>query len=188
MSVVILNGFQNHYEWDFLHEKLEPLLLEKNENCYTHELEALNIKPCRSCDSCGHRTPGECTLDDDMHDVLRDIAKSKAVILLTPITFGGYSSQLKKAWDRTMLLGLPLYIVKEGHLLHPMRYGDKALIAIGVIEDDVPGQEENFKLTLERNALNMQSSYHKALIYKANSSKEEIAEQVISVVKEVLQK
>lgn len=183
MSITILNGFESESP---IINSCKKLLEEMGEDFIYFHLKEMNILPCKSCGSCGHRTPGECILDDDIHGVLRAMARSEVLILLTPIRFGGFSSQIKKAWDRAMVMGLPLYIVKDGHMLHPMRYGDKALIAIGIIEDDVTGQEENFKLTLERNALNMQSSYHKTLIFNSTGKSDEFKTAVENVLKEVI--
>jgi multimeric flavodoxin WrbA len=45
-------------------------------------------------------TPGECVIKDAGCDVARDVSHSDLVILLTPMSFGGYSSELKKAVDR----------------------------------------------------------------------------------------
>jgi multimeric flavodoxin WrbA len=78
------------------------------------DLPKMNIHPCRSCGSCGLRTAGQCVIGDDMQPVLRAFASSQVVILITPIRFGGYSSELKKAIDRLLPVGLPYYIVKAG--------------------------------------------------------------------------
>ena len=105
--------------------------------------------------------------------------------MLTPIRFGGYSSQLKKAVDRTMSMGLPFYIVKNGHLLHAMRYGNKSLLAIGLAEENLRGQEENFRTLVTRNALNMSFSYKKALIFRPSDNPTRIENEISNVLSEV---
>jgi hypothetical protein len=58
-----------------------------------------------------------------------------------------------------MILGTPFYMVKDGYLLHKMRYDIKSLVAIGQIDfslDYADDSIKNFKLIADRNALNMQ--------------------------------
>jgi multimeric flavodoxin WrbA len=181
---VILDGFENESP---IGTEIKFLLERQGHKSSYFKLKDMNIMPCRSCGSCGIKTPGKCIIKDDMDEVLRAIAKSKLYIMLTPITFGGYSSQLKKAVDRTMPIGIPFYKVSKGHLLHPMRYGDKALLGIGICEGILEGQEENFKLLQSRNALNMSFSYNKALVFKASNTTKEIEASIVSTLSEVNQ-
>lgn len=152
--------------------------------CYFN-LNDMNILPCRSCGACAYHTPGKCIVDDNMPDIIRAIASSSCIVLLTPIVFGGYSFQLKKAVDKFSLMAVPLFIVKEGHLLHPTRYGYKSIISIGTTEKNIKGETENFRLLLERNALNMQCPYHKALIFNKSEENQEIEYEILNMLKEV---
>jgi len=147
---------------------LRLLALKKIETRY-FRLSQLNILPCRSCGSCGVRTPGICVQKDDMNAVLHSMAESRLLVYITPVRFGGYSSLLKKAIDRSMPLGEPFYMVKKGHLLHPMRYGEKFLLGIGLSTDVIPDEEENFSLLLSRNAMNMQSLCQARIFHPADN-------------------
>jgi multimeric flavodoxin WrbA len=108
--------------------------------------------------------------------------------MLTPVSFGGYSAQLKKVVDRMMPMGMPYYIVKDGHMLHPMRYGDKSLIVIGLAEENLQGQDENFRLLVARNAMNMMFSCHKTLIFKPSDSMTIIESGIGNTLREVEQR
>ena len=131
-------------------------LFENNDIEITHfKLKDMNILPCTSCGSCGLITPGQCVLKDDIEQVIKAISHSQGMIFVTPIRFGGYSSTMKKVIDRFMLLGLPLYIYKDGHFLHPMRYDLKWLIGIGVNEKEKEDQVKSFKKLIAHNSLNM---------------------------------
>ena len=142
---------------------LQAYLVQRQIISSWYALKTLKLLPCRSCGLCGTRTPGECFQNDDMQRILRSMAASELLIYITPITFGGYSSLLKKAIDRTMPLGEPLYFVRHGHLLHPMRYGEKYILAIGFSSGDRE-EEENFTLLVARNAFNMQCRHDILLI------------------------
>jgi multimeric flavodoxin WrbA len=155
MKSVILDGFATE---NLVGQTLKGML-DKDGSCSHFKLKDMNILLCKSCGVCAFKTPGECVFKDDMPIILRELAKSDLFVILTPIQFGGYSSQLKKGMDKLGLMGLPLYMVKGGHLLHPMRYGKKVLLGVGVVEEGQQGQEESFRKLVSRNALNMQNPY-----------------------------
>lgn len=182
LKTVILDAFENQ---SLIGNTLIKLLEEKGENFSYFKLKDMNILPCRSCGACGSKSPGKCIIDDDIHGIMRAVAPSNVIILLTPVRFGGYASQLKKAFDRFMPIGIPLYVVKGDHMLHPMRYGDKALIGLGLAEENLQGQEENFRLLVARNALNMMFSYNKGLIFKPSNNPAYIENEIGNLLNEV---
>jgi multimeric flavodoxin WrbA len=141
------------------------------------KLSDMNVVPCRSCGSCSHKTPGECVFKDDIKVIFHELVKSNVVVMLTPIRFGGFSSHLKKVVDKFMLLGLPLYMVKKGHLLHPPRYDKKDLVVIGVKEKEVEGQVESFKTLAENIGLNLQYPY-KTVILDKNDKVDDIKNKI----------
>jgi len=153
LSTVFLDGYENESR---IANKLIDRLKDKKVSYDYFRMKDYNILPCRSCGSCGVKTPGRCVLKDDFSIIMKSVARCRNIVLLTPIRFGGYSATLKKIIDRFMLIGKPLYIVKEGHLLHPMRYGIKRLVGIGGMDNKSIEQQKCFELLLERNAINMQ--------------------------------
>jgi hypothetical protein len=104
--------------------------------------------------------------------------------MLTNIRFGGYSSTLKKAVDKFMSLCLPTYTVKNGHLLHPTRYGSKLIVGIGVQGGNSKDQEECFRKLVENNAFNLQSEY-KSLILKHSDDMQYMKEEISALLREV---
>jgi hypothetical protein len=119
-------------------------------------LATMNIKPCRGCFSCWVKTPGVCIIRDDEEAVLRNLATSELTVWLTPITFGGYSPELKKALDRAIPILLPFFKKVHGEIHHPQRYAlTRRLLAIGIL----PGQDDEsewvFRHLVGRNAINL---------------------------------
>lgn len=165
MEWVILDGLDRETG---LNERISRTLTSRLAQAgmpYTYfRMDELKIAPCRSCGACGYKSPGKCVINDDLHGILRVVARSGVLVFLSPIRFGGYSSCLKKALERFMNLGMPYYTVHKGHLLHPMRYGEKSVLSIGVKEADVAGEDETFRLLLERNARNLLSPHQRAVI------------------------
>lgn len=176
MSIVILDSFENENNIEIA---LKKLLKNKEDYSY-FKLTNMNIKRCKGCGACGDKTPGKCVLKDDMELVLRDIAKSDWIIMLTPLRFGGYSSQLKLAVDRFMVLGLPLYYVKKGTLYHETRYERKNYFCIALAEQEISGQEENFYNIVNQNAANL-SYTGKAIVFKASEKISKIEEEISNV-------
>ncbi|WP_425445827.1 flavodoxin family protein [Dethiothermospora halolimnae] len=182
MGIVILDGTEKD---SHIGNTITKLLEAKDKRVTYYRLEDMKIKPCISCGACGVRAPGECILNDDMIDIYKSIAKCHVLMMITPIRFGGYSFCLKKAVDRFMPLSLPLYKVEKGNLLHPMRYKNKSLIGIGIVEQNIEGEKEAFKRLVKRNAINFQYK-HRAITINPLKDIEKIKEDVLLSIKEVI--
>ena len=100
------------------------------------------------------------------------MAESEYWIYLDNITFGGYSFLLKKIIDRTMILGEPFYVNRKGHLLHPMRYGNKTLIVIGLAEKENTEEEADYRMLVARNGMNMQARHFVAFIHSIGETEQ----------------
>lgn len=181
MSLVILDAFDKE---NLIEKVLKKLLKKTGEKFFYFKLKDLNILACRSCGACEIKSPGKCVFHDDMPEIMRAIAPGSLIVMLTPVRFGGYSSQLKKVVDKLMILVLPLYTVKDGHLLHSQRYDKKSLLVIGLTGQNLPGEEENFRLLAARNALNMQFT-HKTLLFTPADRIVKIEQEIDKALSEV---
>jgi multimeric flavodoxin WrbA len=61
------------------------------------------VKPCDACEVCAEN-PGECPLDDNALLLLRKLAEADAIIVGSPVYFGGVTAQLKALIDRSATL------------------------------------------------------------------------------------
>jgi multimeric flavodoxin WrbA len=137
----------------------------------TLALRGLQIAPCTGCFGCWLRTPGECVNDDDGRDMLRQLVQSDGVILLTPVTFGGYSSLLKRALDRSIPMISPFFATLGGETHHRRRYAHHPRMAmLGLTADDNPEEEQVFRTLAARNALNFHEPQPAVAVVQANSS------------------
>jgi multimeric flavodoxin WrbA len=127
--------------------------LESNgETIFLHEKD---IKACLGCFKCWVQTPGICIIDDFGREVSKKVIQSSNLIYITPITYGGYSSELKKALDRTIGLISPFFRVYKDEIHHETRYDQYPnLIVIGTLPDENKEQEEIFSKLVKRNVLN----------------------------------
>lgn len=128
-------------------------------------LRELDIRHCIGCFGCWVRTPGVCVIDDVGRDVARATIQSDLVVWLTPVTFGGYSSQLKKALDRTLGLISPFFTKIDGEVHHKPRYERyPRVLAVGVLPQADAESGRIFKTLVGRNAINFHAPAHVASV------------------------
>jgi multimeric flavodoxin WrbA len=131
------------------------------------------IAYCLGCFECWTKTPGLCRIDDVGRDIARSVIQSDLAIYLTPITFGGYSSELKKAVDRIICLISPFFTRIggriDGEVHHHARYDRYPdLLGGGVLPAPHSAQEQIFHTLIGRNAINMHAPAHSsAVLYRS---------------------
>ena len=131
----------------------------------TFALREMEIKPCLGCFGCWVQTPGECIIKDAARDVSRAIIQSDVVVYLTPVTFGGYSSELKKVLDRSICLILPFFKTIDGEIHHKPRYSRyPSLVGIGTLPERNAESSHAFFTLVERNAINMHAPAYTATV------------------------
>ncbi len=100
------------------------------------ELVRMNIADCNLCHECWTSTPGECVIKDDAEDLYRKICSTELLVFFTPITFGGFSYQIKKLLDRSTCLFLPVLEKYQGEVRpRPRKDIAQNVMMIGVLRD-----------------------------------------------------
>ncbi|MGZ9135865.1 MAG: flavodoxin family protein [Candidatus Deferrimicrobiaceae bacterium] len=128
-------------------------------------LEGIRIAPCTGCFGCWVKTPGACVIDDPGRDVARAALHCDLLVFLTPITFGGYSSELKKAVDRLIPLLSPYFVRIGEEIHHRARYPKyPPILGVGLLPVADPEQERIFRTLVGRNAVNYHSPFHMATV------------------------
>lgn len=145
------------------------------------------IAPCMGCFECWVKTPGICVRTDIARDIARDIVQSEVLIYLTPVVFGGYSSELKKALDRSIPIILPFFQNMEGEIHHKARYKHYPnLLVLGFLNKPNPEYEKTFRSLVERNAINMHNAKILSEIFVDGEEKEvSIRESIQISVREI---
>ncbi len=172
MRAVILNGSHHGDQASaVLHGVVAGELAEGGWEVEPFVLRDLDIAYCVGCFGCWERTPGECVTDDAARDVARAMIQSDLVAYLTPVTFGGYSSQLKKGIDRIICLGLPFFSVVRGETHHRPRYSRyPRLLGLGVLARQDAAAERLFTTLVARNAVNLHVPAHAAGVVRCGDS------------------
>jgi multimeric flavodoxin WrbA len=124
-------------------------------------------------------------IDDDGRETTRKAIQSDLLVFLTPVTFGGYSSELKKAIDRTIPISLPYFESYKGQIHHKKRYKKyPKLLVIGVQEPGLEG-EETFLALAERNRLNFRPPTYAAGVFHRDKNSEAIPAFVEELLRKV---
>jgi len=67
------------------------------------------IKHCRACKACWFKTPGQCTINDDMAEILSLMEGADVRLLATPLYVDNISGMLKVFMDRLILTASPYW-------------------------------------------------------------------------------
>lgn len=142
-------------------------------------LREMEIAHCLGCFNCWVKTPGQCVVEDGSREVARAVISSDLVVFLTPVTFGGYSFELKKALDRIICLVMPFFTRIDGEVHHVPRYVHfPSLLAVGLEAEKNLDTEEIFGKLVTRNAINMHSPAHSALFVEDGQPPESIRSEL----------
>ncbi len=138
------------------------------------------------CFVCWIKTPGICVRDDIARKVARDVVQSDVLIYITPVTFGGYSSELKKALDRNIPIILPFFQKIKGEIHHKARYDHYPnLLVIGYLDKPNPEYEETFNFLVGRNALNMHNRKTLSELFLKSDRKESIQARIKAAISKI---
>ncbi len=153
----------------------------------TIQLHELAIAPCLGCFGCWTKTPGECVIDDAGRDVAKSIVQSDLVVYLTPILFGGYSFELKKAIDRSIPIISPMFRKVRGEVHHKKRYAHyPRVLALGWMERRNTDEQDAFQSVVQRNAINMYAPKAVAEILVSGGDLETMKQRVERALSEVV--
>jgi multimeric flavodoxin WrbA len=180
MQALILNGaLVGDDGLDVARQALSAAFVARGWTTDHVQLREKSIAYCKGCFDCWAKTPGRCPTRDDAADVTRAVLGSHLLVLLSPVTFGGYSSEIKKALDRSICLVSPFFTRTGGEVHHQKRYPRyPSLLGVGVTHDNNAEEERIFSTLVARNALNLHAPrFASGFVSRADSP-----ERVLAVV------
>ncbi len=143
---------------------------------------------CAGCFKCWTQTPGVCAHNDDGRAFAERWVRSDLVVFLTPVTFGGYSSELKKALDHVIPILLPFMQKRRGETRHPQRYESRRdLLVVGTVPAGRgdSAEAQTFKRLVQRNTLNMQPPRWTVGVLEEGAGEREVRVAVNELLAEV---
>jgi multimeric flavodoxin WrbA len=187
MKALILNGSAaNDDRLPFVEKVITEKLASAGWEVAAVALRDKKIAGCLGCFGCWLKTPGVCVIDDDGREIARKIIQSDLLVLLTPVTFGGYSFELKKALDRMIPNVMPYFKMVHGEIHHEQRYLKYPnLVTVGLMPEDNPEAEKTFIRLGERNALNFGRRTSGSGVVRAGDSVLEVDSKIGLLLKKV---
>lgn len=201
MKALILNALKPNEDMGIL-PRLKNLLVVTNCEVKIFDCREMEVNPCTSCGHCATKTPGRCSIRDDMELIYRSWTTVRLVIFCTPIVFGGYHSSLKLIQDRLMPMNTALFTVRKGELHHENRYRPSpSLMTVGIIKHcktkekeakaekkiNKDAQKKAFEYLTERNAINMNIDKWASVVAAYNDTlPQELLRQLSQAIKEVV--
>lgn len=167
MKATILNGAHaNGDPVEKLEGPLHQVLAAQGYQIEGFKLRDIPIAYCQGCFECWVKTPGLCKIKDDEQAIAEAMIQSELTVFLTPLTFGGYSSQLKKAVDRLIGLISPFFKRIDGEIHHRARYEHyPALLGVGWLPKADAEQAAIFTSLVERNAINFHAPAQASAVF-----------------------
>ena len=110
--------------------QLQSKLERENVNAEVIDTYGMKISHCIGCNHCFLKTPGVCAIKDDYEQILKKLAHSNRLWLVSDTHFGFINSNGKKVVDRFLpLLNMGLEF-REGQMRHILRY---VKLSIGLV-------------------------------------------------------
>ena len=137
MKITILNGNPEDQanSFDGYLNNLQNMLNVQGHNAATLQLRELDLRFCTGCFGCWIKTPGQCVVKDDSHQVCRAIIQSDLILWASPLKMGFPSALLKKSKDKIIPLIHPYFEVANNEVHHRARYDRYPLVGLLVAEE-----------------------------------------------------
>jgi multimeric flavodoxin WrbA len=149
-------------------------------------LREQKIGNCAGDFFCWVKSPGICNTDDDNRLIAAKIVQSDLIIYLTPVTFGGYSSELKRMVDHQIQNISPFFANIKGEIHHQKRYSDYPnILTIGWMDEPDMRAEVIFRHLVQRNAINMYARVSVCGLVIGDKSEAELTSQTGLWLKEI---
>lgn len=130
-----------------------------------------DISYCMGCFDCWVKTPGQCIVNNSNRHISAETMQSDLLLFVTPVVFGGYSSEIKKMLDHQIPLVMPFFKRIDGEIHHVKRYETyPSYVGIGIQNTPNPAQAGIFRQLVERNAINLHSPYYEGDVWMADTS------------------
>lgn len=171
MKALLLNGARaGETHIDAIASQIDERLRHTGWETHLYTLRDERIRSCLGCFDCWVKTPGECVIKDINREISALTMQSDLLLMVTPVVFGGYSSELKKMLDHQIPLVMPFFQRIDGEIHHEKRYQQyPAFVGIGVQAAPNPEQARIFSALVGRNAINMHAPYHSGDVWLADT-------------------
>ena len=133
------------------------------------------VKHCLGCFGCWIKTPGKCVIPDRCAITPEMLAASNEMVIISRITYGGYSPEIKAVLDRSIGYIMPYFRIVNGEMHHTMRYQNPFKLTVHFYGEDISETEYNIaKQLVPANALNLGAGTHNVLFHESVEAIKEV--------------
>lgn len=148
-------------------------------NPYTEDITVFCAQPavrhCIGCFGCWIKTPGRCVIDDRAREFCRVFPRQDEIIIISRLTFGGLSPDVKAVLDRSIGYMLPFFRTLEGEMHHVQRFpSSPSLIYLFYQAAGKAAQKETAQKLAEANGVNFGSPKVTVHFYEENCPVSEV--------------
>ena len=156
MKAILLDGSPaKDATGERVHTSVKNELISRGWEIQSVQLCEKKIGNCAGDFFCWIRNPGICNVADENRDIAEAIVHSDLLVYLTPVTFGGYSSTLKRMVDHQIQNVSPFFEQVNGETHHQKRYTKYPdFLAVGWLDAPNDQSEAVFRNLTHRNAIN----------------------------------
>lgn len=191
MKGLIFNGSLKHQKHLMLvQDILENELSSAGWECESLLLHQFKVGTCIGCFKCWDTTPGICFQEDQGREITKKAINSDLLVFLTPLTWGGYSSELKKAIERMLGLLHPSFVKIKDSYRHKKRYDTyPSVLGIAIAEGERDSEcAQIFKSLIERHSMNWHTPTQRAEVFLDKNENEQIQKSIKSMLAELGEK
>ena len=113
---------------------------------------------CIGCFSCWIKHPMHCAFNDEYSDIVRSIAKSDELVIISKCRYGCYDSKVKQVLERCIGYVLPYFTVRSNAIHHFSRYDNKIKLSCYFYGDISPKDKVCVENLVKANAINLNVS------------------------------
>jgi multimeric flavodoxin WrbA len=184
-KITILDGARkNEKDLSLTLDVLTDILHQQGAQAHVFSPHNLKMAHCIGCFGCWLETPGYCRFKETAYqEIYKTWMQSETVILVTPVTFGGYSSPIKKIVERMVPALLPYMALYHGEFHHRPRYSKyPRLIGIGLQDKPNAAEANIFKLLVARHAIDMHAPNYAAKVVNSNENIDNLRRTLLSLL------
>jgi multimeric flavodoxin WrbA len=127
---------------------------------FKDEIIEVNAKnkaaPCQGCFKCWRKNAGYCVTKDSLQHIGAAIGTSDKITIISEISYGGYSSSIKRVIDRSIGFSIPFFIYREWKTHHMKRYRHShQMLSVYFYGQASEFEKETAKELVKMNSINM---------------------------------
>lgn len=136
-------------------------------NIYKNDKIVSDIKNnCIGCFSCWVKTPLNCIYKDKATNNGKTILESDELIIISKLTYGTYSSKVKKIMERSISLVEPFFTIRNGEIHHRTRTNKKPKFKVYFYGNNITKKDKIIaKKYINANMNNLNTNYPQIFFY-----------------------